>query len=251
MTDGGRRGEGLRGGKTPACPLCGGTGFVVDAHEGRSGARPCACRERQRGSLRRAAAQIPDRYSHCSLDSFQHLNNPSLQRALDVARKVVDLFPFADHGLLLMGPCGLGKTHLAVAVLRELVEAKGAWGLFTEFSSLLRRIQDTFDPRSETPSWAVMQPTLEAQVLVLDDLGATRTTPWVLETLGLILNERYNARRLTIVTTNRLDAPPRAEEALADRIGERLASRLAEMCWTIRLEGADFRRTYRSAMFHL
>jgi len=251
LTDEGPRREGPPGTETPACPQCGGTGFVVDAHEDRTGARPCACREERRSTLRRASAQIPDRYSHCSLASFQHLNNPSLQRALDVARKVVDLYPFADHGLLLMGPCGLGKTHLAVAVLRELVESKGAWGLFTEFSSLLRRIQDTFDPRSQTPSWAVLQPTLEAQILVLDDLGATRTTPWVLEMLGLILNERYNARRLTIVTTNRLETPARAEESLADRIGERLASRLAEMCWTIRLEGDDFRRTYRSAMFHL
>jgi DNA replication protein DnaC len=73
----------------------------------------------------------------------------------------------------------------------------------------------------------------------------------VLETLGLILNERYNSRRLTIVTTNRLDAPPRPEESLADRIGERLSSRLAEMCWTVRFDGADFRKTYGSAMFHL
>jgi DNA replication protein DnaC len=247
--------DGRAEGRTPelaaACPRCRGTGFVLESREGLRGARPCDCRAARRGELRRSSAQVPERYAKCSFETFHHLNNSSLQRALEVAHKVVDLYPFAEHGLLLMGPCGLGKTHLAVAMLRELVEHKGAWGLFTEFSHLLRRIQDTYDRRSETPSWTVLQPALEAEVLVLDDLGATRTTPWILETLGLILNERYNSRRLTIVTTNRLDAPPRPEESLADRIGERLSSRLAEMCWTVRLDGADFRKTVRSAMFHL
>jgi DNA replication protein DnaC len=199
------------------------------------------------------AAGIPKRYEHCTLDSFAPINgNRSLERALHLAREVVSRFPNRSeeaYGLLLYGPCGIGKTHLAVGVLKELIESYGVHGLFTEFSDLLRRIQQTYDRRSETPSWEVLQPALESDVLVLDDLGATRTTPWVRDTVGLIVNERYNAQRLTLITANRSPYTDDAaqQDSLADRVGERLVSRIAEMCWTVRMEGDDFRRHHRSA----
>jgi DNA replication protein DnaC len=231
-----------------ACPLCGGTGFVVSTHEGRATARPCRCRVEERRRLRLESARIPPRYEHCTLESFAPTNE-SLERARGFANRVVDEFPGGEFGVLFCGRAGVGKTHLAVAILREVVRQRGAWGLFTEFTHLLRRIQDTYDRRSETPSWAVIQPALETDVLVLDDLGCTRTTPWVMETMGLILNERYNAKLLTLITTNRLESPPAGEESLADRIGERLASRLSEMCWTVRMDGEDYRRKIKSASF--
>lgn len=234
--------------ETP-CPACGGVGFVFVEREGRRAARPCRCRAAERRRLRLESANIPPRYEHCDLASFDHLNNPSLVRAHAFARRVVDEFPGGDHGVLFCGRAGVGKTHLAVAALRELVVQRGAIGLFAEFTHLLRRIQDTYDRRSETPSWAVVQPALEADLLVLDDLGCTRTTPWILETMGLILNERYNAKRLTVITTNRLDAPPPGEESLAERIGERLSSRLSEMCWIVRMDGEDYRQKIKSAAF--
>lgn len=233
-----------------ACPLCGGTGFVVDPGPEGRGARRCACRLQGQDRLRWEQAQVPPRYQHCQLLNFSLLN-PSLERACRVAAEVIERFPAEQHGLLFMGPCGVGKTHLATAVLQELVLRKGATGKFAEFCSLLRRIQDTYDRRSQTPSWQVLQPALETEVLLLDDLGATRTTPWVLDTLGLIINERYNNQRLTLITTNRPPAATLDEESLEDRIGSRLTSRLAEMCFKIEMEGKDFRRFVRAADHHL
>jgi len=235
-------------GDEAACPRCGGTGFVIVVREGLEAARPCDCRRSRQDELRRRLASIPRRYRHCTLEGF-FSRNPSHERALALARRVVQEFPGGRYGLLFTGPCGVGKTHLAAAVLRELVETRGARGLFTEFGRLLRRLQDTYDRGSETPSREVIDPVLLADVLVLDDLGATRTTPWVIETLGLILGERYDQDRLTLITTNLpLEAPP-GEETLADRIGDRLASRLVEMCWVVPMEGEDFRRRVKSAAY--
>ncbi|MBP7148000.1 MAG: ATP-binding protein [Acidobacteria bacterium] len=233
---------------TASCPECAGTGFVLQCGPDGDAARPCACRLGRRDELRRTAARIPERYRHCTFDDFaphyaDGRRNPFLQRALELSYRVVAEYGVTPdaHGLLLVGPCGVGKTHLAVSILRALVESKGAVGLFAEFNDLLRRIQETYDRRSETPSWAVLQPTLDADVLVLDDLGAARMTPWVLDTVSLIVNERYNSRRLTILTSNRLLKPTTREESLQDRIGGRLFSRIAEMCWIAEIEGDDFR----------
>lgn len=234
--------------ETRPCPACGGTGFLVERGEEGAFATPCRCRRRLADAQRRAGVGIPRRYEHCTLDQFDPLND-SLRAALAYARRVVESFPGADFGLLLTGPCGVGKTHLAVAVLRELVETRGARGLFAEVGDLLRRLVETYDRRSQTPSWEVLQPALEADVLLLDDLGATRITPWMQDTIGLIINERYNEERLTLITTNRPVDSSGDQESLADRIGERLASRLAEMCVTVRLDGEDFRRKIKSAAF--
>jgi DNA replication protein DnaC len=234
--------------QVPACPVCRGTGFAPAAVDGAPGVRPCPCRVDERRRLRLRSAAIPERYAACTLDHFE-IHHESQQRALAFARRIVEEFPSGDHGLLLCGPCGVGKTHVAVAVLRRLIEERGASGLFTEFTRLLRRIQDTYDSRSETPSWAVIEPALGADVLVLDDLGSTRMTPWVQDTLGLIVNERYSGRKLTIITTNRPETGSPKEESLADRIGIRLVSRLAEMCWTVPVAGPDYRRQFKAAEF--
>lgn len=240
-----------------ACPSCRGTGFVVTVHEdGRSAARRCACRTDLNRKLRLEAARIPPRYQHCTLGSFEHY--PKITESLRVAhrqafRVVQEFSAHADdlrRGLLLAGPCGVGKTHLAAGILREVLENYPVWGLFAEFTDLLRRIQDTYDKRSETSSLSVLQPALEADVLVLDDLGCTRMTPWVTDTLGLIINERYNANLLTLFTTNRRISAPKGEETLADRIGARLASRLQEMCFILELDGPDYRSESRSAHYH-
>jgi DNA replication protein DnaC len=179
------------------------------------------------------------------------------------ARRFVDGYPVTTegHGLLLTGSIGVGKTHLAVGILQSLIVEKGVRGLFCDYRELLKEIQHSYNPQVLTTELDILRPVFEAEVLVLDELGASKPTEWVWDTVAHILNTRYNDKRTTIITTNYPDQPPggsapvttaqRAmrEETLGDRIGERMRSRLAEMCVVIEMRGADFRQRARRARF--
>jgi len=141
-----------------------------------------------------------------------------------------------------MGPAGVGKTHLAVSIIKGLV-AKGFGGVFCEFGSLLKEIQDSYNPISKSSELKVLAPIYETELLVLDELGATIPTDWVRDTMYQIINKRYNDRKLTIFTTNYSDARRSdKEQVLEDRIGSRLRSRLYEMCIKVVMDGGDYRR---------
>src|SRR5207248_3501474 len=132
--------------------------------------------------------------------------------------------------------------HVSVGLLRELILSQGIHGLFYDYRELLKEIQNSFHPTVAATELSILRPVFEAEVLVLDELGAVKPTEWVWDTVSLILNTRYNNKRTTIITTNFADQPPamvatrdltaRAarEETLGDRIGERMRSRLHEMC---------------------
>src|SRR5262249_36590899 len=146
------------------------------------------------------------------------------------------------RGLFLDGPAGVGKTRLAVAVLRQIVQTSGARGLFYDTRDLLRVIRSTYDPSIRTTEVEVLRPVMTADLLVLDDLGAEKTTEWVEETMNLIVNTRYNERRMTMFTSNYLDIPDDTDpNSLLFRIGHRMRSRLHEMCDFIEMDGADYR----------
>ena len=148
------------------------------------------------------------------------------------------------RGLVFVGAVGVGKTHLAVAILRELIERYQVRGLFYQFGALLRQIQDSYNPISQTSELKVLEPVFEADVLVLDELGASKPTDWVRDTMMQIINTRYNDKRLTIFTTNYSDVRSNDKlEILEDRIGSALRSRLYEMCKTVIIEGDDYRKT--------
>ena len=112
------------------------------------------------------------------------------------------------RGLMFVGFAGRGKTHLAVGVLRELIEEKGCVGLFCDYGDLLKQIQNSYNSRSETTELELLRPVIEAEVLVLDDLGSTKPTAWVWDTVAHVLNARYNHKRTTIITTNFANRPP-------------------------------------------
>lgn len=229
-------------------------------------ARVCACQQAARAVHRVAAARIPPRYEHCTLDTYDAAYpgaHPSLQKALLTTQGFVNDYPFVTdgRGLLFTGSIGVGKTHLAVGTLRFLVEERGAKGLFCDYRELLKEIQHSYNPQSNSTELGVLKPIFEAEVLVLDELGAQKPTEWVWDTVSLILNSRYNEKKTTIITSNfanlavgesaNSDAKRSLrEDSLGDRIGERMRSRLYEMCGGIELTGKDFRRL-KSASFVL
>lgn len=245
---------------------------MIEADGGAGAARPCDCR--LRGSLPRllAEANIPPRYQHCTFSNFkEHGPDPRsrdcLLQAKAVSRRYVENFlaeggGFRESGLLFIGRPGVGKTHLAVAVLGELIRQYRVRGLFADFTSLIHEIQSTFDPGSAESKHDILDPVIEAEVLVLDELGAQKPTAWVTDILYLILNRRYTRRRPTLFTTNyRLESPgtgpaldvldrtpsPRSPELLTTRIPEMLISRLYEMAQPVLIEASDFRREVKLA----
>ncbi|MDP9049747.1 MAG: ATP-binding protein [Acidobacteriota bacterium] len=231
-------------------------------------ARPCECRVERRVSRMLERARIPKRYEHCTLDSYEsgfRGAHRTLAAAHLRARKFVDGFPAdtAGTGLLLTGSIGVGKTHLAVGILQALVAERGASGLFYDYRDLLKQVQNSYNQSVAATELEILRPVFEAEVLVLDELGAAKPSDWVWDTVAHILNTRYNDRRTTIITTNYGNSAPlgtnggsngsaRAamrEETLGDRIGERMRSRLQEMCVVVDMQGDDFRQGVRRARF--
>src|SRR5437762_11690246 len=223
------------------CPLCDDTGWrPVDGSEGRRVVR-CDCWREGVGRQRLTDANIPKRYQHCTIANFCAYNE-SLERAVARTRQMAETFPAVGRGLFLDGQPGVGKTHLAAAVLRQVVQTSGVRGLFYDTRDLLRVIRSTYDPAIRTTELEVLRPVMQADLLVLDDLGAEKTSEWVEETMNLIVNTRYNEKRLTIFTSNYQDIPDDTDpNTLLFRIGFRMRSRLHEMCDFVIMDGADYR----------
>jgi DNA replication protein DnaC len=286
----------------PDCPHCQGSGWkVVERTEkgaqplatDRPGAPsqgepkmvwavPCECTTGDRTERALQRARVPERYRHCDFENYETDNEienvtreqlAAYNRSLNQAKMFVQRFAQeyspvpgmqSEHGILLMGPCGVGKTHLAVSALKTIV-LRGHTGLFYDYRELLKAIQDSYNPENQATEMSVLEPVLKTEILVLDDVGSSKPSPWALETVGHVLNTRYNEKRVTLLTTNFLDTDavsanpslqpqrvagmrsPTVEDSLTERVGKRIRSRLYEMCRTLEIHAPDYRKEIRHA----
>ncbi len=223
---------------------------VVVRPSGERYAEECDCRQTRRLSFAFGKCRIPPKYEDATLESYDARfagADPSLAWAHMVAERFTNDYPAMmtpGRALMFSGSSGLGKTHLAVGILKVLVLEKGCDGLFCYYQQLLKDIQNSWNPQTSSTELQVLEPVFNAEILVLDDLGSVKPTDWVWDMVAMILNTRYNHKRVTIVTTNFENLPAGSSGAgmtLGDRIGDRMRSRLLEMCREVKMQGQDYR----------
>ena len=245
------------------CPLCGGTGWKIIERGGLSGAEPCRCAGEARAEALQEGSGIPPNYVRATLDNFQiPQDNPIARTGLGTVlmqvRSFVREFPSTERpGLLLAGDTGTGKTHLAVAALKAIID-KGHEGVFFDYQNLLDRIRSSYDKTSGSSDKETYRSAMDAEVLLLDDLGSHRVTEWVEDTVTSIVTYRCNHKKPLIATTNlspddtgsiAYTTPGGSDvhkKSLREAIGERARSRLFEMCRVVRMPAVEDYRVKRA-----
>jgi DNA replication protein DnaC len=179
------------------------------------------------------------RLRHYTFANFKPYVSPGAARAVERVEEYLgrwDENKEDGRGLYLCGGVGVGKTHLAVAVLNELIKRKRVPSLFVTVPEFLDNLRGAYnDPGRNIDEW--MDAVKNADFLVLDDLGAEKPNAWVRERLFVIVNHRYREVLPTVFTSNV------GPKDLAEQLGERTASRIISMCDWIALEGDDYRET--------
>jgi DNA replication protein DnaC len=228
------------------CQICNDTGWV---HKGNLVYR-CQCRLVEITDSISQRMKIPRRYKDKSLENFEV--NEKYGHDL-VIKKIMNYITSPSYkkgkGLILIGPPGVGKTHLAVGILKEFFLKRRIVGLFRDTKSLLFDLRATFDGSSSTRE--MLEEVLETPILVLDDLGSERLSDWARDILHYIIIQRYNELRPIIITTNlelEADIELSKNDSLEERMGKPIMSRISEICEPIYVAGEDKRGKTQSSL---
>lgn len=194
-------------------------------------------RREARVTALRERSGLSRRMKGYTFSNFEPYVSPSAAKAAEKVEKYLAGWEEnreAGRGLYFCGAVGTGKTHLAVAVMNELIRRKRVPALFVTVPELLDNLRGAYnDPGRDLDEW--MTAVKNAEFLVLDDLGSERPTEWVQERIFVIVNHRYREALPTVFTSNV------GPKDLAAQLGERTASRIIAMCDWISLEGEDYR----------
>ena len=237
------------------CPKCGGVGYLfAEDDTGNVVAQRCSCTTLDARIDAYNRAGIPRLYADATIEGFRELGNPALREAKVRMLAMSTRYEPGQPGPGLSGPVGSGKTHLAAALVGALTLERGVDARFVEFTHLLARIRAGYDEgRGEA---TVLGGFVDAEVLIIDELGKGLTTEWQVAILDELISRRYNRGLTTGFTTNypfevatsRGGGRSRenfAATSLEARVGARMYSRLAAMCDFVRIEADDYRRRSR------
>jgi DNA replication protein DnaC len=238
------------------CPLCKGTGLVAMSDAYRARRRRCVCQVVEARMRAFDAAHVPARHASSTRASFKPTTSKQGAVVMAVSKYLSDFDPNGENrGLVLYGEVGRGKTHLMVALVRDLIMVHGVRAKFVEFSHLLADLKAGFDIGRGMAQ--LIDPLVEVEVLAIDELGKGRNTEFEGTVLDELVSRRYNAMRPILATTNYSPTATTgrsvanmAEVALgtasvpglADRVGDRVFSRLRETCDFVEVKGDDYRQ---------
>ncbi len=232
--------------KKQECPKCSGTGWVIVKKENREVAQRCDCRKTGVFQSRIERANLPQRFDTVKLDDFYpDKNNPTQLNAKKMVKSFIEDYPAVSGGLLLQGEVGVGKTKLLCTIATELFRRQESFDIFyIDWNDLIRQMRSGEDSSSRDFEAInlMVQRLISVDLLLFDEVGASRMSPWVLDNIYYIFNKRYNHEKITVCATNYYDKPMDKRETLSKRIGERIRSRLFEMTQVVEITGKDLRR---------
>ncbi len=268
------------------CPICHGSGWIIDEQDDNE-VKMCEClRIKQEHRLFRAA-EFPERLFSREFEDFETMT-PTQRHALNIAQEFVEIYPHHEYGLFFYGPTGVGKTFLATCVGKELLR-KGVHVLFVDCPTFMLKMRNAATWSSKQTEYKILEPLFDAEVLILDDIGAHESHEFFQNMYLTIINYRYNHNKALIATMNYYERTGSRGEGLSSKdafrengairsksrmgrtsvsagqrnvpalpglfvelnskVSSRATSRLMEMCLFVYLESPDFRISVKQAGF--